>query len=100
LRTRNSFVSNSSSCSFILATNAKNEKQFEKAFKISETNAKDLFEDGYLRDYFGDKAMGIETLTAHLGLVKASILSMILLVAGGYQGLSMQTDGWFQNLKG
>jgi 4-hydroxybenzoate polyprenyltransferase len=34
------------------------------------------------RDYFGDKAMGIETLTVALGLVKASILAMALLSAG------------------
>jgi len=36
-----------------------------------------------IRDYFGDKAMGIETMTVHLGLVKASILSIILLGLGG-----------------
>ena len=35
-----------------------------------------------IRDYFGDKAMGIETLTVHLGLVKASILAMALLTTG------------------
>jgi chlorophyll synthase len=35
------------------------------------------------RDYFGDKAMGIETMTVHLGLVKASLLSIILLSLGG-----------------
>ncbi len=35
-----------------------------------------------IRDYFGDKAMGIETLTVHLGLVKASIIAMALLTAG------------------
>jgi 4-hydroxybenzoate polyprenyltransferase len=34
------------------------------------------------RDYFGDKAMGIETLTVTLGLVKASILAIILLTTG------------------
>jgi 4-hydroxybenzoate polyprenyltransferase len=34
------------------------------------------------RDYFGDKAMGIETFTVTLGLVKASILATILLAAG------------------
>jgi 1,4-dihydroxy-2-naphthoate octaprenyltransferase len=34
------------------------------------------------RDYFGDKAMGIETMTVHLGLVKASFLSIILLATG------------------
>jgi len=35
------------------------------------------------RDYFGDKAMGIETMTVHLGLVKASFLGIVLLIAGG-----------------
>lgn len=35
------------------------------------------------RDYFGDKAMGIKTMTVQLGLAKASLLSMILLGAGG-----------------
>jgi 4-hydroxybenzoate polyprenyltransferase len=36
-----------------------------------------------IRDYFGDKAMGIETMTVRLGLAKASLLSMILLATGG-----------------
>ena len=35
------------------------------------------------RDYFGDKAMGIITMTVRLGLVKASLLSMVLLSLGG-----------------
>jgi 4-hydroxybenzoate polyprenyltransferase len=35
-----------------------------------------------IRDYFGDKAMGIETLTVHVGLVKASLLAMALLITG------------------
>ncbi len=35
------------------------------------------------RDYFGDKAMGIETMTVRLGLTKASLLSIILLSLGG-----------------
>jgi 4-hydroxybenzoate polyprenyltransferase len=35
-----------------------------------------------IRDYFGDKNMNIETMTVHLGLVKASFLSMALLVMG------------------
>jgi 4-hydroxybenzoate polyprenyltransferase len=34
------------------------------------------------RDYFGDKARGIETLTVNLGLVKASILAIALLTTG------------------
>ncbi len=35
------------------------------------------------RDYFGDKAMGIETMTVRLGLAKASLLGIILLGLGG-----------------
>lgn len=35
-----------------------------------------------VRDYFGDKAMNIETVTVHLGLAKASLLSMVLLSTG------------------
>lgn len=35
------------------------------------------------RDYFGDKAMGIKTMTVRLGLVKASLLGIILLCSGG-----------------
>ena len=35
-----------------------------------------------IRDYFGDKAMGIETMTVHLGLVKASLLGIALLTGG------------------
>lgn len=36
-----------------------------------------------VRDYFGDKAMGIETMTVRLGLSRASFLSMLLLSLGG-----------------
>jgi 4-hydroxybenzoate polyprenyltransferase len=35
-----------------------------------------------IRDYFGDKFMGIETFTVHIGLVKASILGILFLTAG------------------
>jgi 4-hydroxybenzoate polyprenyltransferase len=35
-----------------------------------------------IRDYFGDKAMNIETMTVRLGLVKASFLGIVLLSAG------------------
>ena len=35
-----------------------------------------------IRDYFGDKAMHIETMTVRLGLVKASLLGIVLLTAG------------------
>jgi len=34
------------------------------------------------RDYFGDKVMGIETMTVHLGLAKASLFGIALLVVG------------------
>lgn len=36
-----------------------------------------------IRDYFRDKAMGVETMTVRLGFVKASLFSMVLLSAGG-----------------
>ena len=36
-----------------------------------------------IRDYFGDKAMGIDTMTVRLGLVKASLFSIVLLSMGG-----------------
>jgi len=36
-----------------------------------------------IRDYFGDKAMNIETMTVRFGLAKASLLGTILLSAGG-----------------
>jgi 4-hydroxybenzoate polyprenyltransferase len=35
------------------------------------------------RDYFGDRAMGIETMTVRLGLVRVSLLGIILLGLGG-----------------
>jgi 4-hydroxybenzoate polyprenyltransferase len=35
-----------------------------------------------IRDFFGDRAMGIETMTVRLGLVKASFLSIVLLGVG------------------
>jgi 4-hydroxybenzoate polyprenyltransferase len=36
-----------------------------------------------IRDYFGDKAMSIKTMTVRLGLAKASLLSIVLLGLGG-----------------
>jgi 4-hydroxybenzoate polyprenyltransferase len=36
-----------------------------------------------IRDYFGDRKMKVETMTVHLGLVKASIFSIVLLTLGG-----------------
>jgi 1,4-dihydroxy-2-naphthoate octaprenyltransferase len=35
-----------------------------------------------IRDYFGDKAMNIETMTVSLGLAKASLLGIVLLAVG------------------
>jgi 4-hydroxybenzoate polyprenyltransferase len=35
-----------------------------------------------IRDYFGDREMNIETMTVHLGLVKASSLGIVLLSVG------------------
>ncbi|MDH7563824.1 MAG: UbiA family prenyltransferase [Candidatus Bathyarchaeota archaeon] len=35
-----------------------------------------------IRDYFGDKSISIETFTVHIGLVKASMLAILLLSAG------------------
>ena len=35
-----------------------------------------------IRDYFGDKAMNVETLTVHMGLVKASFLGIVFLSTG------------------
>ncbi len=35
-----------------------------------------------IRDYFGDKAMGIETMTVRLGLANASLVAIVLLTAG------------------
>ncbi|MFB0563555.1 MAG: prenyltransferase [Candidatus Lokiarchaeia archaeon] len=34
------------------------------------------------RDYFGDKEMGVETMTVRLGLVRGSLLGIVLLAAG------------------
>jgi 4-hydroxybenzoate polyprenyltransferase len=36
-----------------------------------------------IRDYFGDKIMDIETMTVHLGLVKASFTCIVLICLGG-----------------
>jgi 4-hydroxybenzoate polyprenyltransferase len=36
-----------------------------------------------IRDYFGDKRMGINTFTVQIGLTRASIMALILLSAGG-----------------
>jgi 4-hydroxybenzoate polyprenyltransferase len=37
-----------------------------------------------IRDYFNDKTMGLQTMTVQLGLVKASLFSILLLSVGGF----------------
>ena len=37
-----------------------------------------------IRDYFNDKTMGIQTMTVQLGLVNASLFSILLLSVGGF----------------
>lgn len=39
------------------------------------------------RDYFGDKAMGVRTMTVWLGLSKATILASVLLVVGAVSSI-------------
>jgi 4-hydroxybenzoate polyprenyltransferase len=36
-----------------------------------------------IRDYYGDKALNIETMTVRIGLVKASLASIVMLIIGG-----------------
>ncbi|WXG43712.1 MAG: prenyltransferase [Promethearchaeati archaeon SRVP18_Atabeyarchaeia-1] len=36
-----------------------------------------------IRDYFSDKPMGVKTMTVRLGLVKASLLSIVMMSVGG-----------------
>ena len=47
-----------------------------------------------IRDYFGDKEMDIETMTVHLGLVKASIGCMVLISLGGILFASAYLIEW------
>ncbi len=50
-----------------------------------------------IRDYFGDKAMGIKTLTVRLGLNKAAVMGIVLLATGGsLTGLSLILE-WYSN---
>jgi 4-hydroxybenzoate polyprenyltransferase len=50
-----------------------------------------------IRDYFGDKAMGIQTLTVRLGLNKAAVLGIVLLAIGAsLTGLSLILE-WYSN---
>ena len=48
-----------------------------------------------LRDYFGDKAMGIQTMTVHLGLSRSSFLGIILLCVGPlFTGTALLLEWW------
>ena len=47
-----------------------------------------------IRDYFGDKEMDIDTMTVHLGLVKASIGCMVLISLGGILFASAYLIEW------
>lgn len=47
-----------------------------------------------IRDYFGDKTMNIETMTVHLGLVKACVLSMLLIGIGAVFFLAAYLLEW------
>ena len=50
-----------------------------------------------IRDYFGDKAMNIETMTVRLGLSRASLLGIILLSAGSLlTGVALLLE-WISN---
>ena len=47
-----------------------------------------------IRDYFGDKTTQIETMTVHLGLVKACVLSMLLIGIGAVFFLAAYLLEW------
>ena len=48
-----------------------------------------------LRDYFGDKAMGIQTMTVRLGLSRSSFLGIILLCIGPlFTGTALLLEWW------
>ncbi len=47
-----------------------------------------------IRDYFGDKTMKIETMTVHLGLVKACVLSIVLIGTGAVFFLAAYLLEW------
>ncbi len=50
-----------------------------------------------IRDYFGDKAMGIQTLTVRLGLSKAAVMGIVMLSAGAtLTGISLVLE-WSRN---
>jgi 1,4-dihydroxy-2-naphthoate octaprenyltransferase len=48
-----------------------------------------------LRDYFGDKAMGIQTLTVRLGLSRSTFLGIVLLIVGPlFTGIALLLEWW------
>jgi len=48
-----------------------------------------------LRDYFGDKAMGIQTMTVRLGLSRSAFLGTVLLIVGPlFTGTALLLEWW------
>lgn len=48
-----------------------------------------------LRDYFGDRAMGIQTLTVRFGLSRSTLLGIILLIIGPlFTGIALLLEWW------
>ena len=48
-----------------------------------------------LRDYFGDKAMGIQTMTVRLGLSKSTLLGIVLLIVGPlFTAIALLLEWW------
>jgi 1,4-dihydroxy-2-naphthoate octaprenyltransferase len=48
-----------------------------------------------LRDYFGDKAMGIQTLTVRLGLSRSALLGIVLLIIGPlFTAIALLLEWW------
>jgi len=48
-----------------------------------------------LRDYFGDKAMGIQTMTVRLGLSRSALLGIVLLSVGPlFTGIALLLEWW------
>jgi len=50
-----------------------------------------------IRDYFGDKAMGVETLTVRLGLAQASFVGILFLITGAmFTGAAFFLEWYFR----
>jgi 4-hydroxybenzoate polyprenyltransferase len=51
-----------------------------------------------LRDYFGDKAMGIQTMTVRLGLSRSTLLGIVLLIVGPlFTAMALLLEWWVNN---